>query len=241
MRRHTAITLLLLGASACEPARLGGADWVTAVVAADPLFGGGTFARQRLLLDRTNLPAGDAAARAIAIDEQCADRDRAAAALVRELVTPTLAAEVMPFWSSEAGNALALAETVCLAAYRHLATELPAPLLDLVAAGRVGEPAQGELRAAFASTGSPSPRQLALLIAVGHLRPADATAITAFFASEPGRRWLELRQQALARSEPGYMTTMSTLYDKSMLRSVFDLEDLMLPRARFDDAPPSGR
>jgi hypothetical protein len=60
-------------------------------------------------------------------------------------------------------------------------------------------------------------------------------AIASFYASDAGKRWLDLRAGALAVSAARYHAFAGALHERGLLGSVYDGVDLALPRAVFDE------
>lgn len=216
-------------------------DWVAAVVAGEPMFGGGAALEQRLLLDPGTHPAGDALQRQRHFAAARAAHDAAAAQWVREHVPAALAREVLPFLHSGPGSALAAAETLALALFPWQGDDFPRQALRLYGdprhAGMLRIQEQlADVGPAMARGGSPSPAEAALLAATRKLRPADSEAIAAFADSELGRRWCEQLTAAFPAAQERYRSLRAQAFASHFLRNLQEqTEDLILPEAKLQE------
>lgn len=238
--------LALVGLTACAAAPSAD-DWVAAVVAAEPMFGGGAALEQRLFSDRSYGPVGDALQREQYLREQRAAHDQQAAATVRELVSAATARQVLPFLHSPAGNALAAAETMTLGLAWYQGDDFPRRAAQYFSVranvGNLAVQAQLEaLRQAVARGQSPSPAMVAMVLGGACITPDDADAIAAFFATDGGQRWCELQCAAMPRTDARFRTFHEQALGKGFLRYLGEpMEDLILPAAKFAAPAAGGR
>lgn len=205
-----------------------------AIVAADPLWGGGGRLAERLALDGKWFARGDSQSRETRLRELLRECDVAAARLVAELVPAGPDAAVLAFWRSDAGNALAAGEVLALAGSWQddgFPAEFAAIASDPQRVGVAARQGWLDVQAAWAAGSSPSPSAVALLLGATRIPAEHAGVIATFYASEAGQRWLRLRTLAWQRSCKRFYAVTGDLADRGLLGSVFDGMDLQLPRA----------
>jgi hypothetical protein len=244
------LSSLLFGACRSAPPVVAPApaeDWVCAIVDSDPVFGGAVSFEQRLAFNPNLLPAGDPGARRLWFEGMRAELDAQAASLVREHATEGLACAAQAFFASDAGNALAAVETMTLGLFRYQHDSFPA-----IAAERLSDPdwvgpgAQAKLREvqqAMEQGDSHSPALVALVVAAGKLSAAEARASGAFYATDPGRQWLDVRTRVFPIVTERYTVFEKAAGARGFVRYRVDeqLEDLILPRAKFTESSGSER
>lgn len=221
------------------------ADWVAAVVAADPMFGGGATLEQRLFGDPNYGPAGDPLQREQFLREQRMQHDREASEFVRSKVADATALRALTFLRSDAGNALAAAETLALPLYPVWEDDYPRSAAQAYGQrDKVGPATVGARIAGLHSDEhvSVSPLALAVLIGGRAVTPDDADAIAAFRDSELGQRWCELQCQAF----PITQRRMHAFHDRAVAQGFVrwlgdPQEDLILPAAKYQEPEGGGR
>ncbi|MCA8953545.1 MAG: hypothetical protein KDE27_28800 [Planctomycetes bacterium] len=216
-------------------------DPVTQLAALDPMFGGGDSVVG--WLDRSPLWSwrGDPAARAHAVRRERDRLDVAARELCAQQLSGALAADVLAFVRTDAGQAMVEAERTALAGLGRLFDDLPSRLAQMLAdPDRVGGAAREAVRSAIAA--APSPMLLSLEIACCEVAPAEARAIADFVSTAEGAAWMRARDAAFPVAREAFGAAVDRLTDAGYLRRALDdaeLEDLVLPRAEFVESEPA--
>lgn len=187
-------------------------QWIAEIVAADPAFGAGQHASRRVfhrMAYETSILARHDDRREAKVREQMRACDRVAGEQVVRLA-PERDEAVLAFWRSEAGRALANAESMAL---------VREPGGDVLRefAGFASDPDRvgGEAYRRFFSQAIAGDHDCFVLASAARLlRPEHAVEIRAFYRSDAGRRWLDIRVQAMTAADRSYAAFLDALGER---------------------------
>ena len=202
-----------------------------AMAFADPAFGGGSTFEQRLFTSTHFTGAGDPVERYMFLHALRQRADTEALTLARELVDPALAANVADFLVSPAASALWAAEGSALVHYPWPDEDFVAQMLARCSdPAAIGPAALARFREMFVAAPDtlPSPPQSAIVLGAARLWPEDASAISAFAATESGRAWFAARAKAMVRTQQRFLNV-----SKEVMRLGFLTDHVSAPLPRF--------